>query len=133
MKAYIYKLPLTVKQAIKYGLVGAFNTLTNLIAFEILIWAGSNIALANLTGFIIGIIGSFIMNRKWTFRSKGPVKKEGTLFMAIFGICYLIQLGVLLLVSNQLNLHHTLAQIIAIGTFSICNFSFNKIFTFNKY
>lgn len=132
VKTYICALPLTVKQAVKYGVVGAINTLTNFIAFESLIAVGINIVLSNLAGYIVGLIGSFIMNRKWTFKSNGPVKKESFLFVIIFGVCYLIQLGVLLLLNSQLNMHHSLSQIIAIGTFSVCNFSFNKIFTFNK-
>ena len=54
----------TTIQLIKYGIIGASNTLITLVAFYLLnTIAGLSENFANTVGYILGVINSFIWNR----------------------------------------------------------------------
>ena len=54
---------------IRFVLVGLSNTLVDIIVFTVLVagFAVSPVP-ANIVGYIIGTINSFVLNRNWTFR-----------------------------------------------------------------
>lgn len=132
-------------QFIKFCSVGVLNTLITLTAIDIF---GDKLGLpygiANLIGFVLGFINSFILNKLWTFKSRDNPLREGLLFIAVFGISWLIQYGVLKL--TQLILGGTLflritdsytftlkyAQIIAFAFYTVSNFLLNKYISFRK-
>ena len=119
-----------IKQLFKYGIVGVFNTVITLATIFIVTHLLKNPYLANGIGYILGFCNSFIMNRFWTFKSTGSVKKESFTFIIIFGICYLIQLGIFYTLNAKLNLNTNWAQIIAMVFYTVINFLGNKFVTF---
>lgn len=60
----------TAVQLIKYGLVGVSNSLITLIVIfvcnELL---GMKLMLADVIGYITGVVNSFIWNKTWVFKS----------------------------------------------------------------
>lgn len=149
-------------QIIKYGLVGVLNTLLTAFVIWVILFLFSNknshttpsillMTIANMAGYIVGVINSFILNRKWTFKSSASWKKSFVRFLTAFGICYLIQLGVVLWLSSldmslkwQINLKHYnfiitwayVCQLVGIAIYFIFNFLLNKYYAFrvnNKY
>ena len=53
----------TIKQAIKYGVVGLSNTLITMIVIWVMMKLfGCREGLSNLTGYVVGILNSFIWN-----------------------------------------------------------------------
>lgn len=61
----------TLIQFIKYGMVGAMNTLVTLgVIFICKTFLGWNLYLSNALGYIAGVINSFIWNKTWVFRSQ---------------------------------------------------------------
>ncbi len=59
----------TIKQAIKYGVVGLSNTLITMIVIWVMMKLfGCREGLSNLTGYVAGILNSFIWNKQWTFK-----------------------------------------------------------------
>lgn len=150
-----------VVQAFKYGIVGILNTL--LTAF--IIWfmmkfvfgivkddeaSSMVVSISNFTGYIVGLINSFVFNRNWTFQSKESWKIGFLKFLLGFGICYLIQLGVVLLLNAYADIqpisfsiiflepasYHLssayICQLIGIVCYTILNFLFNKFYTFKR-
>ncbi len=144
-------------------MVGVVNTFISFCIIYVLIeLLFVHDLLANFLGYVSGFISSFFLNRAWTFKSEGSVKKEGLGFVIVFSICYCIQfLWQLLLHANvevmvnlsqyvfdttpdfiksilredrfkRLTSAKMLMQISGIFIFSTLNFSFNKIFTFKK-
>ena len=80
------------EQALKFGVVGAGNTLLTLV----IIWVMTKIAgcsdlLSNFTGYSIGIISSYIFNKQWTFKSAVGWKKSAMRFFLVCGICWVVQ------------------------------------------
>jgi putative flippase GtrA len=53
---------------VKFAVVGVANTVVGLAAIYLCKWLlGFNDALANITGYTVGLIISFLLNRGWTF------------------------------------------------------------------
>jgi len=140
-------------QVVKYGIVGVINTLLTAIVIWIMMYiifqTGKMqsvppyiITISNITGYIAGLINSFVWNRKWTFQSKNNWKKEFVKFTTAFLICYIPQLFLV----NFLNIYTDIAidfkplvishaytcQLVGIVFHTILNFLINKYYTFKQ-
>ena len=121
----------TIKQFIKYGLVGVLNTLITLsIIFVFMKLLNVSYILSNAVGYLFGFINSFILNKIWTFKSKKSIGRESFFFVLIFVICYLLQLALLVILKEKLQIKPEYAQIIAMGFYTVINFLGNKYITF---
>ncbi|OAV66275.1 GtrA-like protein [Bacteroidales bacterium Barb6] len=121
----------TIKQAVKYGIVGVSNTLiTAGVIWVMMKVAGFPDVVSNITGYVAGVLNSFIWNKQWTFKSSDSWVSSGIRFGAVFGICYLLQLGVLLLLNRHLAIDPYYNQLIAMAFYTVINFLMNKYFTF---
>jgi len=124
----------TIKQAIKYGVVGVSNTLITAIVIWIMmkIFGFSDIT-SNITGYVAGVLNSFVWNKQWTFRSSAGWISSAIRFMAVFGVCYLLQLWLLLYLNKTLIIDPYYNQLIAMAFYTVINFVMNKYFTFRSY
>ena len=119
-------------EAIKYGMVGVVNTLLTLV----IIWLmrsilGAPLVLSNATGYTLGFINSFVLNRSWTFKKNKDSWKKGFIkFLIAFLICYAIQLGFVLLLKNWTILREIYITILGMIVYTGTNFLLNKYFTF---
>ena len=82
----------TLIQLMKYGVIGVMNTLITAISFYLLnTWAGVPYGAANIIGYVLGVINSFIWNRQWVFKTGSNIKREALLFGCGFFICWILQ------------------------------------------
>jgi putative flippase GtrA len=73
-------------QLIRFGLVGACNTLIDFAVFFILTALMVPLALAQTGSYLAGVLNSYYMNRRWTFQTKrGCSIKEGAAFLLVNG------------------------------------------------
>jgi putative flippase GtrA len=141
-----------VVQAVKYGIIGVFNTLlTAVVIWAIMHWVfqlhgnesatAMQISVANITGYVVGLLNSFFWNRKWTFKSKRRWKKDMLRFAGAFLICYIPQLLLVMALNHWASFptfqygHFILTsadicQWIGIGFYTVLNFLCNKFYTF---
>lgn len=58
---------------IRFGMVGAINTIIDLLIYSLLMSVSVNYLIAQFLSYFSGILNSYFMNRSWTFqrRSKG--------------------------------------------------------------
>ncbi len=125
------KISKTIKQFIKYGLVGVSNTLITLsIIFVFMKLLNVPYIPSNAVGYLFGFINSFFLNKIWTFKSKESIGKESFFFILIFIICYSIQLVFLIILKEIILVKPEFAQIIAMGFYTVMNFLGNKYITF---
>ncbi len=87
---------------------------------------------ANAIGYIIGFVNSFILNKIWTFESKGNPSKEILYFVLIFLISYAIQFLMLILMKEVLDISAEISQVIAMMLYTVISFIGNKSLTFRK-
>ena len=121
-----------IKQAIKYGVVGVINTLiTAGVIWFMMKLLGCADVVSNVVGYIAGVLNSFIWNKKWTFKSTEKWLGSAIRFGVVFGICYLLQLGLLVFVLNPyLAIDPYYNQLIAMAFYTAINFVMNKFYTF---
>lgn len=73
--------------------MGVLNTLVTLgVIFVCKSFFGWNLYVSNALGYICGVINSFLCNKQWVFRSDGSYAREALKFLLGFGLCYLLQL-----------------------------------------
>jgi putative flippase GtrA len=60
----------TVRQFVKYGVVGASNTVLTFVVYTILVTLGLDYLVAVVLGYCAGSLNSYFLNRHWTFRAR---------------------------------------------------------------
>lgn len=140
-------------QVIKYGIVGVINTIVTTVTIWVMMYLVFQakkvedvspivITVSNATGFIAGLINSFVWNRKWTFKSKNRWESEFIKFTTAFLICFFPQLLLVNLLNTYTNFrfdfgswvisHAYSCQLIGIIFYTSVNFFLNKFFTFRQ-
>lgn len=119
------------REFIKFLITGVINTTITLgIIFLMYNFFGIHYVLSNAIGYALGFINSFLMNKFWTFKSKGGLIKQFFVFLKVFLVCYLFQLAFLYYFSEELLLEKNISQILSMIIYTIANFLFNKFLTF---
>ncbi|MEM9148719.1 MAG: GtrA family protein [Pseudomonadota bacterium] len=119
-----------LQRALRFGLVGLMNTgigLAAILAVQELTPAGPY--LANGIGYGVGLVVSFLLNRRWTFAADGPALPQALRFALTFAVCYglnLATLGGLL----ALGAPAVLAQIGAMAVYTGAFFVASQVFVF---
>ena len=134
-------------QLLKYGVIGALNTLITLVTFYLLntklgLWYG----FSNVTGYVLGVINSFLWNRNWVFKTKNNFKRELLLFVCGFLICLALQLAVSWILLEGLNWKNlpddiipffpmqkagqNIVMILAMVVYTLANYVYNRFVTF---
>lgn len=81
---------------IKYNLIGLINTgLTLGVVFVLHQLWGMPVFWANLLGYVIGGVNSYILNRIWNFKSQNRKREEVLRFVVVFGVSYALNVAVL--------------------------------------
>ncbi len=138
-------------QFIRFLAVGCMNTLvTLLVIFLLKSAAGINPYIANATGYVAGLINSFIWNRIWVFHSAGHRLQEAARFFVGFGLCYMLQFAVVWFctectplgdmlwdISFSRKWHFTLsgygvATLTGMAVYTVMNFIYNRMVTFRQ-
>ena len=70
---------------IRYLISGILNGIIGLSTIWYLTHIGIMPLLANLIGFLVGIIFAFLISKKFVFKSKGLVATEATRYFSAFG------------------------------------------------
>ena len=139
------------KEFVKYCIVGVINTLVGFsTAFVSLNFFGCNYATSTSLAYITGIITSFFLNKKYTFKSVGnPFFEFVKFFMTMlpsyifsywtgYKICrYMSSLGLFGFLNKYIPVNETLlsdniAIPLSMLIYLILGFTINKFFVFNK-
>ena len=121
------------KQAFKYGIVGAANTLLTFavyLALTELFGCGKN--LSNLIGYVAGVANSFIWNKQWTFKQAGAWLGSGIRFLTGFIICYLLQRWLFGYLNAHMPVPHVYNFVIAMIFYNILFFLSSKYIIFKE-
>ena len=62
------RVPPTILQLVRFGLVGSTNTALTLATYAVLAGLHAPVALAGAAGWAVGAVNGFVLNRAWTFR-----------------------------------------------------------------
>lgn len=128
---------------IKYCMVGALNTLLTLgVIFICKSVLEVNPYVSNALGYAVGVLNSFLWNKKWVFKSHGRTSREAIHFLVGFGVCYVLQFftvwGLNQSSFGDIELHlavftlsgYGLATLIGNVVYTVANFVYNRLVTF---
>lgn len=118
------------KQISRFIFIGILNVITSFAVYFILLYLNIFYIFALLISQIIAVIQSFILNKKWTFKSKGNGKIEGLRFISVYGVTFLINILLLALFVEILNLNPKIGQVFAFCIVAIMNFIGHKYWSF---
>jgi putative flippase GtrA len=117
------------KQLTSYGLIGIVNTLITAVTILGLTWLGVEPILANVAGFALGLLNSFILNKRLTF--KGAQNNSALPFLVSFGIAYSLNLAALIVSAPLTTVHVLLPQVAAMFTYNVVFFLLMKLWVFH--
>ncbi|MEJ5349110.1 MAG: GtrA family protein [Desulfosoma sp.] len=114
----------------RYILVGVLNTVLGYGIIFGLMACSFNPYLSNALGYMIGISFSYVLNKRFSFRSSAPDRIAFPLFLASLGTAYLANLAVLFSLLKFLAVNPYVAQIVAGGVYTLVGFLGSRYLAF---
>jgi putative flippase GtrA len=88
--------------------------------------------ISNILGYAIALVGSYILNRRFTFESKKKPRGEIFRFLVVFSIAYGANFAFLVFLVHIVNFDKGISQILA-GVFYVgVSFFMNKYYVFKR-
>jgi glycosyltransferase involved in cell wall biosynthesis/putative flippase GtrA len=116
---------------IRYLLVGVANTLIGLgIIYLTMYFLQLDLVHANMVGYAIGILFSFILNKKWTFKSQHHVVSSFIRYLLVLAVAYIANLETVLYANSHFALNPYLSQALGIIPYTLIGFIGGRYFAF---
>jgi putative flippase GtrA len=118
-------------QFAKFVAVGVFNTavgLTLIFAAKALLGWGD--LAANATGYAIGLVTSFALNRNWTFSDRGRISPALLRFLGAFAAAYLANLATVFGLRDLAHVDAYVAQAAGVIPYTTVFFLASRTFVF---
>jgi putative flippase GtrA len=123
-------LPAVVGQWLRFAAVGVANTLLSWCVYAVLVRLGLHYLLASGLAFGVGVVNSYSLNRRWTFRSRGRRGPEALRFVVVQGIGLGVDVGLLYVLVQGMGIHHLLAQVLVFPAASAVTFLLSRYWAF---
>jgi len=114
----------------RYAGSGVLNTLVGLSVIFILMALGVSPILANIGGYLVGLIMGFFLSKKLVFRSNGHVTSESIRYMAAFLTSFILNLIVLQSTLSVIHLNANYAQLLSAATYTITMYLLSRFIVF---
>ncbi|MCB1738645.1 MAG: GtrA family protein [Gammaproteobacteria bacterium] len=122
--------PKLEKSAVRYLAVGVFNTVFGLSLIYGAKWfLHFSDVVANMTGYAIGIVVSFILNSRWTFNHDGAWLPAFARFLLVLFIAYLANLGTVV-IALSVGVNAYLAHLIGVPVYTVIGYLGGRFFAF---
>lgn len=115
----------------RYAGSGVLNTLVGFTVIFLLMGLGASPIIANVGGYLVGLIMGFFMAKKIVFRSEGHVTTEGIRYLAAFFASFVLNLLVLQFALALLHMNVILAQFLAAVTYTTTMYLFTRWLVFH--
>jgi len=123
-----------VRQLGRFLSVGAVNALLGLMLIYAAKWFfGAGDISANLFGYGVGMMVSFVLNSRWTFDFAGAWKPAFLKFIAVSALAYTANLLTVLVAIRSFAVNGYLAQALGIPVYTLTVFLASKYFVFRSH
>lgn len=117
-------------QWLRFALVGVSNTVLYAAAYLLLDRVGIHYVLASSVAFALGVLNSYVLNRRWTFRSQGRRAPELARFLCAQLLGVVASLSLLAALVEVVRLHPLVAQVVAFPVASLLTFALSREWAF---
>jgi putative flippase GtrA len=117
-------------QYLRFALVGVSNTLLSTAVYAGFVRFGVPYLIASGLAFAIGALNSYVLNRRWTFRSRGRRTPELARFACVQAVGLLVNLMLLAAFVQDAHLPHLLGQPLAFPLASVVTFALSRQWAF---
>jgi putative flippase GtrA len=118
---------------IKYLLVGVANTAIGLsVIYSAMYFLRLDVVPANLLGYGVGIVSSFILNKHWTFASNDHVVSSFLRFLLVLAVAYAANLGTVLVAVSHFDFNPYIAQALGVLPYTAIGFLGSRFFAFRS-
>jgi len=111
-------------QLTRFALVGGVAAVVDYSSYQALLAAGLWVHLAKALGFVAGTATAYLINRRWTFQSRGSRAQLASV-MTLYGVTFAVQVGmnaVMLALLPPIRGEITCAFVVAQGMATCINF-----------
>lgn len=120
-------------QPSRFILVGSANTLLGLtIIFAAKGFAGLDDFESNLLGYCFGLLISFFLNRRWTFRHNGRIFPTAIRFTIAFLFSYIANLMTVYGLRDGAGLNSYLAQALSVIPYTVIFYLSSRYYVFSE-
>jgi putative flippase GtrA len=120
-------------QSFRFILVGIFNTLSGLtIIFAAKSIGGLDDFESNLLGYSFGLLISFFLNRKWTFRHNGRIFPTAIRFVIVFLLSYMANLAAVYGLRDGVGANSYLAQAMGVIPYTVVFYLGSRYYVFSE-
>jgi len=120
-----------LKQFIKFGIVGASNTLIYLAIYYVLLALNMHYIPAYIIAFVISVCNAYYWNSRKVFKAQGG-KKVFVKTISAYGVTAALSAGLLFVMVDLLNIAEWFAPLIALCITIPANFVLNKLWVFRS-
>jgi putative flippase GtrA len=118
-------------QLARFLSVGAFNTVLGYaVIFAAMYGLKLSAEISNMLGYGVGLLASFVLSKRFTFRSNASAWPELMKFLAVFLIAYATNYLALALCLHGLELHPALSQVLAGACYIAMSYWLNSQYVF---
>ncbi len=123
-----------IKKGLKFCITGGLNTIIDFVITTLLnVVLHLNINVAKPIGYLCGMANSFVMNKKWTFKTESRTTKKELIKFVLVNAC---MLGLSLVLINgfktYLSLGDTISNLLSTAIVMIINFLISNFWVFKK-
>lgn len=120
----------TFFQLVRYAVVGLASNLFGYLLYLGLTFLGVGPKLSMSLLYAIGVAQTFFFNKRWTFRHQGSGRGAMLRYCAAYGLGYLINLAVLMVLVDQWHWPHQWVQGVMILALAVMLFLLQKFWVF---
>ncbi len=120
-----------MKQFFRFLTVGVLNTLLGYgVIFACMYLLNISPESSNVTGYAVGLVASYVLNRKYTFNSKQNRRNEILRFLAVFVVAYSSNFAVLIFLIHKVGINEGASQLLAGLVYVGVSYCMNKYYVF---
>ena len=119
-------------QLFRYAAVGIGSNVVLYLAYLLITSLGIGHKTAMTLLYVVGILQTFLLNRRWTFNHNGKVHSTFIRYVITYAMGYLINLIALYILVDRYGLPHQVMQGILIFTVAVFLFLLQKFWVFRN-
>ncbi len=117
-------------QFFRYAVIGLISNLVLYVLYLAITSLGLGHKSAMTMLYALGVMQTFIFNRKWSFEHRGVAHRALVRYMAAYVFGYLLNITVLMLLVDRLGFPHQAVQGVMILVFAMALFLLQKYWVF---